>query len=55
MTPFEVLDLDIDNFITVINYLMNVEQTETNPKPRTGKKTEQRIRVNDKTATGGWW
>lgn len=53
MTPFEVLKTDIDDFIILINYLMNIEQTETRPKGKTKK--EQRIKVNDETATGGWF
>lgn len=49
------LDLDVDEAIMVINYF--IEKGEENPstdgKGRSGK--EERIKVNDKTATGGWY
>jgi hypothetical protein len=53
MTPFEVLDTDIDQFITLCNYLINLDNNSTPAATSAGKET--RIKVNDKTATGGWW
>lgn len=56
MNPFEVMQQDIDDFIAIANYLIGLgkDSTDRKPKARTPQKNE-RIRVNDKTATGGWW
>ena len=55
MNIFDVLEIDIDKFVLVANYLikMGKEQRTTKTKPYAQK--EQRIRVNDSTATGGWF
>lgn len=60
MTPFEVLKQDKDEVIMLINYFIEKSETETEetthvnaPKKTYGK--NERIRVNDKTATGGWF
>ena len=55
MTPFDVMEKDIDDFIIISNYL--ISQNEE-PKEKSIKKTKNkqvRIKVNDKTATGGWF
>lgn len=54
MTPFEIFREDTDEVISVINFY--IEKGEEEPRPTNqGKKQETRIRVNDKTATGGWF
>ena len=57
MTPFELFQQDIDEVIMLINYYIEKDDNaETTPKRNAyGGKREERIRVNDKTATGGWW
>lgn len=52
ISPFDVLNSDIDDFARLVNFL--VESGRETSKG-TKKKTDERIRVNDKTATGGWW
>ena len=55
-TPFEVLDKDIDDFITVANYIISLGKTSNDHNTKTKTKDkETRIKVNDKTATGGWF
>ena len=53
MTPFEVFEKDIDDFIILSNYLLSLD-AEPQPKAEKRRK-ETRIKVNDKTATGGWF
>ena len=52
ISPFDVLNSDIDDFARLVNFL--VESGRESSK-ETKKKTDDRIRVNDKTASGGWW
>lgn len=56
-SPFEIFDKDIDDVITVINFYIELGSTESANvnKPINTKSKETRIRVNDKTATGGWF
>lgn len=52
--PFEILKQDKDEVIMLLNYM--AEKSETAPKRNTVQNSEkQYIKVNDKTATGGWW
>ena len=50
---------DVDEVIMLINHFLmkaaNKETTVASAQKRNGKSKEKRIRVNDKTATGGWW
>lgn len=55
MTPFDVFEKDIDEFIILANYLMNFQGEQEPEKRIVNNKKETRIRVNDKTATGGWF
>lgn len=52
-SPFDVFEQDTDEVIMIINFYIELgtEKSYTS----TGKKKEERIRVNDKTATGGWF
>lgn len=53
---FEVFEQDVDEVIMLINfYLAYGQKTSNTPTTASGAKKEQRIRVNDKTATGGWF
>lgn len=52
ISPFEVLNSDIDDFARLVNFLVESGR-ETSKGMK--KKNDERIRVNDKTATGGWW
>lgn len=55
-TPFEVLEQDIDDFIIVANYIISLGKTSNeHSTTKNVNKKETRIKVNDKTATGGWF
>ena len=56
--PFEIFKQDKDEVIMLINYLIEKGETvdeQPQIKHENKPKSQQRIRVNDKTATGGWW
>lgn len=55
MTPFDLFKQDADEVIAIINYF--IEKGKDSPHAvNTGAETRvERVRVNDKTATGGWW
>ena len=54
VVPFEILKQDKDEVIMLLNYM--AEKSEVVPKVVTPQKNDkQYIKVNDKTATGGWW
>lgn len=58
VTPFDVLKEDKDLVIMLINYYIEKGKNETNTTRTAAdykRNTEQRILVNDKTATGGWY
>lgn len=58
--PFEIFNQDCDEVIMLINFYIALgdeeNTTELTPAPemRAASK-EKRIKVNDKTATGGWF
>lgn len=52
ISPFEVLNSDIDDFARLVNFLVESGR-ETSKGMK--KKNDERVRVTDKTATGGWW
>lgn len=52
-TPFAVLNQDIDDFILIANSM--IAKNANKPKSTVKPKQQERIRVNDKTATGGWF
>lgn len=56
ISPFEVLKQDVDDFALVVKaYAKRTKKkSENNGAARTPEK-EQRIRVTEKTATGGWF
>ena len=52
-SPFEILQKDIDDFILLVNHHIKMgRKTKKSTATKTG---EERIRVNDATATGGWF
>lgn len=61
LSPFEVLKQDKDDVIMLINYYVekgdmnNEPETYANTRKHTQTHNNERIRVNDKTATGGWF
>lgn len=59
-SPFEIFNEDCDEVIMLINfyiYLGNSKSKTTTTQATTKNQPnkQQRIRVNDKTATGGWF
>ena len=53
-SPFEVFNQDTDEVIMIINFYILLG--DENPQETVSKdKKVERIRVNDKTATGGWF
>lgn len=56
-SPFEVLDQDVDEVIMLINFYLRLGASKGDAaKPLQKEKKEvRRVRVNDKTATGGWF
>ena len=49
---FDILKQDLDEVIWLANYL--ILKADNTPKKQS-KPKEQRIRVDDETATGGWY
>ena len=52
ISPFELMKQDIDDFILIANRL--VKNTKSTTKA-TARGAEERIKVDDSTATGGWY
>lgn len=57
ITIFEILQQDTDDVIMLINYYIEKGNDENNETSKTQMKVGgvKRIRVNNKTATGGWY
>lgn len=56
LTIFDVMQQDTDEVIMLLNYyIARGKDQEEKTAPKRGGKSEERIRVNDKTATGGWY
>lgn len=57
--PFFVFEQDVDEVIMTINFyiMLGAEQKQQSPIPKANhtKGKQERIRVNDATATGGWF
>jgi hypothetical protein len=57
-SPFEIFQQDTDEVILIINFYMGMGEKQNSLSPdisKTKPSAETRIRVNDKTATGGWF
>lgn len=59
ISPFEIFAQDVDDVILMINFYLRLGKESNNkmnaPKRAKMPNKEERIRVNDKTATGGWY
>lgn len=57
MTPFQVLREDADEVIGFINCIIETTPADASPGKAApaAEKKEKRIRVDSKTATGGWF
>lgn len=55
MTPFDFFKQDLNEVILLIDYYQRKNKNTTNKPLKTNARKEERIRVNDKTATGGWF
>ena len=56
MTPFEFFSQETDEVIMLLNYYIEKGDTAGQQAPHgTKPRGEQRIKVNDRTATGGWF
>ena len=62
MSPFEVLYTDAEDVILMMNYWIEKGQKDDGSKTELPKlpkykhiSKNQRIKVNDRTATGGWY
>lgn len=53
--PFEILKQDKDEVIMLLNYMAEKSETMPNARPAQSSNKQQYIKVNDRTATGGWW
>ena len=56
--PFDIFEQDTDEVIMMINFIVGLGENQNNIFPNnstTKPSAETRIRVNDKTATGGWF
>lgn len=53
ITPFQVMREDMLEVVDLINYY--IEKSELEPKGEKTETKEKRIKVNNKTATGGWF
>jgi hypothetical protein len=55
--PFVIYEQDIDEVIMTINFYIELgaEQKASPATNKTQKGKQERIRVNDETATGGWF
>lgn len=54
MNPFELFKQDAAEVIMLINYYI-LKSDITDEQPSKAPNGEKRIRVNDKTASGGWY
>lgn len=55
VTPFEILAQDCDEVIMVINYFIRKGENTPVVAQAPANSEKQYIKVNNMTATGGWW
>lgn len=59
ITLFELMQQDAEEVFMLANYYIersaDKETEKASSAPISGKQSDGRIRVNDKTATGGWY
>ena len=54
-SPFMVFEQDTDEVIMIINFYIELGLENDKPAGKSVSKKQERIHVNDKTATGGWF
>jgi hypothetical protein len=52
---FEILRQDKDEVIMLLNYMAERGESSPSVHPAQNSNKQQYIKVNDRTATGGWW
>ena len=55
MTPFDLFRQDTEEVIMIINYYIHAKPQAAAKQSRKKGNAPVRVRVNDKTATGGWY
>lgn len=55
VTPFEIMAQDCDEVILLINYLLKKAEQRPASPAAPANSNKNFIKVNDSTATGGWW
>lgn len=55
MTPFDLFQQDTEEVIMIINYYIHAKPQAAATQSRKKGNAPVRVRVNDKTATGGWY
>ena len=55
VTPFEIMAQDCDEVIMLINHFLQKAESDPAAGNPTANGGQQEIKVNDATATGGWW
>ena len=55
LSPFDLFKQEIDEVIMIVNYLVEKSSDNHVNHQNSYSKKEERIRVNDRTATGGWY
>ena len=52
---FEIMRQDKDEVIMLLNYIAERGESSPSDHPTQNSNKQQYIKVNDRTATGGWW
>jgi hypothetical protein len=58
VSPFEITAQDCDEVIMFINHFITKADgkgAQSAARPAASSSNQQKIKVNSKTATGGWW
>ena len=55
VTPFEIMAQDCDEVIMLINHFLQKAENEPAAGAAAADKGQQMVKVDDRTATGGWW
>jgi hypothetical protein len=55
VTPFDIMAQDCDEVILLINYMLRKGENAPASPATPNQKQQQYVKVNDSTATGGWW
>jgi hypothetical protein len=55
MSPFDIMAQDCDDVIMFINHFLKKAENEPAASTAPANNGQEKIKVNDRTATGGWW